>query len=167
MVRLPVAVSVPSKVPAISASSTCTSPLNTPEWLMTSSCACSSWLSMVPSMTSFSASVTVPCRLMPLPISRVRRSAASARAPARGAAAGVAAGAAGTRATPAAGAGAAVGFGAAGPAGSVTPEGRKGGIARSESRATGTVAGAASGWPASSLRRKIDMSVSPRVPAVA
>jgi hypothetical protein len=55
-----------------------------------------------------------------------------------------------------------VGFGAAGPdaaAGSVTPLGRKGGMAKSESRDTGTVAGVVSGCPVSSLRRKIDMSV--------
>ena len=56
----PVAVKVPSKTPAISASSTCTSPLKTPEWLMANSWHCKSWLSMVPSMTMRSASVTLP-----------------------------------------------------------------------------------------------------------
>src|SRR5271166_7211986 len=65
-------------VPAISASSTSTSPLNTPPWLIESSVAYILVASTVPSTTTRSACSAVPWRLMPRPTTRVRRSPGAA-----------------------------------------------------------------------------------------
>src|ERR1700733_12548655 len=73
----PRAVSVPSIVPAISASSTSTSPLKMPPGEIASSVAWIMLASTVPSTTRRSASCTVPCTLIPRPTTRVRRSPGS------------------------------------------------------------------------------------------
>ena len=138
-IRLPRAVTVPSMVPPISASSTSTAPLKTPPWVMDTSVACSRVASTKPSTTRRSASWMVPWTLMPRPTTKVRRSVGS-----RGA--GRAGGIAGRGTVPLAGGGFEAGWGKGGRdmgVASLGGAGRKGGTPRPLSRIPSWGAGTA------------------------
>ena len=76
---VPRAVTVPSMVPEISASSTSTAPRNMPPGAIDSSMAWIIWASTMPWTSSRSASWIEPWTLMPRPITMVRRSAEARR----------------------------------------------------------------------------------------
>ncbi len=154
---------VPSNRPAISASSTCTSPRNTPVCVTESSAAWIIWLSTVPSTTRRSASETVPWSEMPRPTTSVRRSSGSGFGASVRPAAPPGRAAAPTGAAPGGLGGGPIGAAPAALSGAL-PAGRKVGIATSASRVAATAtppALPASGEPSSFLRPKIDMVKTP------
>jgi hypothetical protein len=124
MISAPRAVSVPSKVPAISASSTWTSPLKTPAWEMESSGRLDH-LALDRALDHQALGIgNRALQRMPRPTTSVRRSAGAGRAGGVAIIGAGAAGAAGPLAMPGMPIGAPVGRGGmAVPAGGVGPEG--------------------------------------------